>query len=123
MGALDCRGRGLWALVLGQLSEDWAVYVQYNYGWLVPLLALYLAWRRWMDRPAAHPLNVKPGLRSVLGAALLLPWLPLWLVREANPDWRLVSWSVALLAVGTTGTTLAMAGGWHWVRTSPCRQH
>jgi len=105
----------MWALALMQLSGDWDVYVQYNYGWLVPLLAGYLAWRRWPDRPDLRPLKDGRWGLVCLGL-LLLPWLPLWLVREANPDWRLVGWAVALLAVVATLGVLALAGGWGWVR-------
>lgn len=104
----------LWGGTVWQLSGDWEVYPHYNYGWLVPLLALYLAWRRWQDRPPAAPWNLRRWVGPVVLGALLLPWLPLLLVRGANPDWRLVGWVMALLTVATTLALLARAGGPRW---------
>jgi exosortase len=106
----------MWVLTLVQLSGDWEVYVQYNYGWLVPLLVAYLAWRRWLDRPAPRPVSWPGHWVGLGGAVLLFPWLPLWLLREANPDWRLVSWAMALVTVMATLGVLWWAGGWPWVR-------
>src|SRR2546421_611404 len=42
----------LWLLLWHQLSGEWSVNEQYNYGWFVPFFALYLFWLRWQDRPA-----------------------------------------------------------------------
>jgi exosortase len=106
----------MWALTLVQLSGDWEVYIQYNFGWLVPLLAAYLAWRRWPDRPTPEP-GPRPGAWALgAGALLLAPWLLLWLLREANPDWRLIGWAMGLLAVAATLVVLGWAGGRPWVR-------
>ena len=33
------------------LGPQWSVYEQYQYGWAVPFLCLYLLWLRWPDRP------------------------------------------------------------------------
>jgi hypothetical protein len=41
----------LWFVLCRQLSGEWLVNEQYNYGWFVPFFALYLFWLRWQDRP------------------------------------------------------------------------
>jgi Na+/proline symporter len=37
----------LWFVLCRQLSGEWLVNEQYNYGWFVPFFALYLFWLRW----------------------------------------------------------------------------
>src|SRR4029077_14188581 len=41
----------LWLILFRQLSNEWSINEQYNYGWFVPFLALFLFWLRWADRP------------------------------------------------------------------------
>ena len=40
-----------WFIVIRLLSPQWTVYEQYQYGWAVPFLCLYLLFLRWQDRP------------------------------------------------------------------------
>ncbi|MCX6896412.1 MAG: archaeosortase/exosortase family protein, partial [Verrucomicrobia bacterium] len=35
-----------WTLVIYQLGAQWSAYEQYNYGWAVPFLCLFLLWER-----------------------------------------------------------------------------
>ena len=50
----------LWWVLINQLRVEWTVNPQYSYGWSVPVLCLYLAWRRGLrttglpDRGAAE---------------------------------------------------------------------
>ncbi len=37
---------GYWLVLIYYLGAQWSVYEQYNYGWAVPFLCLYLIWRR-----------------------------------------------------------------------------
>jgi len=37
---------GYWLVLIYNLGAQWSVYEQYNYGWAVPFLCLYLIWRR-----------------------------------------------------------------------------
>ena len=104
-----------WALAIRHLAGDWTFNEQYHYGWLVPLLALYLFRVRFERFPApGAPLPPAIAWGGLLVAALLLASsLP---VREANTDWRLMGWWLAGLAAGVTLLGFAQAGGAAWVR-------
>ena len=96
------------------LHFEWSLNEQYNYGWAVPFLTAFLFYLRWPTRPAARP-QTSPALAAASWAVLAL-LLPVRLVEEANPDWRLLSWVFALLVVGYWIVALARAGGGEWVR-------
>jgi exosortase len=105
----------LWLEVINQLKDEWSINPQYGYGWSVPFLALYLFWKRWNDRPLPLPPNsgAWPIALIILGA---LVFLPIRFVAEANPDWRLLSWMLALVAVTISLSFLFLAGGRPWLR-------
>lgn len=96
------------------LHFEWSLNEQYNYGWAVPFLAAFLFYLRWPTRPAAEP-QAHAALMAVSWIILAL-LLPVRLVEEANPDWRLLSWTFALLVVGYWAIALARMGGGGWVR-------
>ncbi len=102
-----------WGLALLPSSGFWATNPQYSYGWLVPPLALLLAWRRWGTSPApGNPAAWALPLIAVSAAILF----PAWIIVQANPGWRLVP---ALLALSAVAGTLGLAGrlgGAPWVR-------
>ncbi len=97
------------------LHFEWSLNEQYNYGWAVPFLSAFLFYLRWPSRPAAEPLQPRGRLRAASWGILAL-LLPVRLVEEANPDWRLLSWTIALLVVGYWCIALARPGGGGWVR-------
>jgi exosortase len=122
----------LWARVIDHLRIEWSVNPQYRYGWAIPFLCAYLIWRRIgqpsepADRtnaPADEHGRRKAGgkaakgnrsldwrrlfsppfpLLSLLLAGCVLLYAPTRLVQEANPEWRLVSWALALEVVAIT---------------------
>src|SRR5262245_45762107 len=116
------KGRALLLLAAGyllvtlidQLRVEWTLNEQYHYGWAVPFLAAYAAYR-----------SAKRGGQSSAGTSKVLqrPWtrwgfglllfllLPLRLIQEANSDWRLISWALALDIVCLGGFTLYFFGG------------
>jgi exosortase len=105
----------LWLEVICQLKGDWSLNPQYGYGWSVPFLALYLIWKRWPWRPAtAPPRSIVLPVVAISIATLL--FFPIRFVAEANPDWRLLSWGLALIAVTMSILWIFLAGGWPWVR-------
>jgi exosortase len=104
---------GLWFLLVRHLSVHWSVNSQYSFGWLVPFLGAYLLFRRWSDRPAAGDDSQKVWM---LIAVVALSVLPVWMVEQPNPDWRLVSWVFAGQVVGLTLCAAYLMGGWPWVK-------
>jgi exosortase len=105
----------LWLELIFQLQSEWSLNPQYSYGWAVPFLALWLFYRRWIRRPAPDAPR-HPGLTislALLAAAVLLPAR---LIAVANPDWRLISWTISLVAVVISLCALHLAGGTPWSR-------
>jgi exosortase len=105
----------LWFEVINQLKSEWSLNPQYGYGWSVPFLAIYLIWKRWPERPSPAPSSARflPVALISLCALLLFP---IRFVAEANPDWRLLSWSVALVVVTLSLGMIYLTGGGPWLR-------
>lgn len=108
----------LWLLIFNQQRLEWTVNVVYSYGWAVPALALYLLWERWPTRPPARAPRSATGL-LVLAGLLLVAYLPVRVIEEANPDWVKINWTLASLGVGLSFIALTATGGvryaWHFV--------
>ena len=106
---------GLLALWLFyHLHFEWSINEQYNYGWAVPFLAAFLFYLRWSTAPERQREPRVP--LAVAQWAILLLLLPIRVVEEANPDWRLLSWVLGLAVVGYWLLALARAGGGVWAR-------
>src|SRR5213078_1310327 len=103
----------LWLELINQLKAEWWLNPQYNYGLIVPVLALYLFWKRWRNRPdaAPPPAPAFPVLLIFLTAAL---FFPLRFLAEANPDWRLLSWGLAFVVVIISLLFVYLIGGRRW---------
>lgn len=93
---------------------EWSINPQYAYGWTVPFLAAFIFWRRLASAPAPseRATTFWPAV-FVVAAAL---FLPVRLVQESNPDWRILSWIMALCGVAISFGGLYLAGGLRWVR-------
>src|SRR6267154_4263890 len=95
----------LWFTLLNHLRVEWTVNPQYGYGWAVPFLCLYLLWRR-LKSPISHlpssTSHLPPPIFYLLLCALAFLYAPTRLTQEANPDWRLISWALAIEVVGLT---------------------
>lgn len=105
----------LWFSTLNQLRVEWSVNAQYAYGWTVPLLALYLFAERWKVRPPTAPVGSWKRL-ALTAAGLGLLLLPLRVIQEGAPDWRLVSWAMAGVSLALSLGLIYFAGGWPWLR-------
>jgi exosortase len=104
-----------WVLFFDSLRGEWTINPQYNYGFVVPLLCAALFWRRWRERPLEAPAG-HGALVEVTAGGLLLMLLPLRLILEANPEWRLLYWLEAFQALGLSACIFFWFGGWPWVR-------
>ena len=98
----------LWFILINQLRFEWTVNPQYAYGWAVPVLCVYLGWQR-VRRSKFGVRSSEFDVRAVrtpmlyTGFALCALLLaPTRLIQEANPEWRLVSWALALEVIGLT---------------------
>lgn len=105
-----------WATLIRQLALEWEVNPQYAYGWAVPALCILLlirdTWAEAAQPPftrQAEKLTFKTG---VLLMAVLFAYGVTRLIQEANQDWRLVSWLMAIEVVGLTWLVWPMITCW-----------
>lgn len=105
----------IWLELINQLKPEWWLNPQYNYGLIVPLLAIYLFWKRWRNRPAPSESRTRALAVFVIlaGAAL---FLPIRFLSVANPDWRLLSWVFAVDVASISLLYIYLIGGRAWVR-------
>jgi exosortase len=111
----------LWFVLCRQLSGEWLVNEQYNYGWFVPLFALYLFWLRWQDRPEQEVRSQKAeGRRRLIAGFVGIPALsllvPVRLFEIASPEWRPLGWIHTASVATLTLLYLWCVGGRPWVR-------
>jgi exosortase len=105
----------LWFELIHQLKGEWWLNAQYNYGLIVPVLVAYLLWKRWQTRPTPIAPNARP-LSILLITACAALFLPIRLVAEANPDWRLLSWTLAVVVITISLAFVYLTGGRSWLR-------
>jgi exosortase len=103
----------LWLMAVWGLADHWRLNPQYQYGWFVPVLAVYAASDRWQTRPApGTPLCGGLWLACVLCVLLL----PAWLFILPNTAWPLVHWIFVSQIAAITLAIIAALGGRRWVR-------
>src|SRR5213595_1440614 len=105
----------VWLEVISRLRFEWSINPQYGYGWAVPVLAAYIFWRRWQDAPAPAAPRAS-GFWAALIVICALVLVPVRLMQEANPDWRLLSWAMAICAVASSAAGVYLSGGTRWLR-------
>ena len=109
----------LWFVLCKELSGEWSVNQQYNFGWFVPFFAVYLFWLRWKDAPPAQISNFKSQISNstvlAMAIAALVLLLPVRLFEIANPEWRLLAWVHAVAVVALTLLLIWRAGGKPWL--------
>ena len=102
----------LWYVLIKDLRVEWTVNPQYSYGWAVPFLCIFLIIRKIFRPPTSDLRPLTSGLRIstfyFLLSAFAFCYLPTRLIQEANPEWRFVSWALALTAVGITFCVLPL---------------
>ncbi|MFI5356959.1 MAG: exosortase/archaeosortase family protein [Opitutales bacterium] len=105
-------------LLLGPLSRAWALAPDLGHGWAAPLLAGYLWWERWSQRPALASVRAPwPGAWLILMVALVLA-LPLRLLLTPYPLWPVALILYLAVVVGLAlGAARLLAGpaGVRWL--------
>jgi exosortase len=120
--AILCTLGFLWFTLINQLRLDWSLNPQYSYGWVVPVLCLGLLIRRISNGGTEELQSTNYEKQTTRWPAVLLLgliaflYLPTRLVQEANPEWRMVSWALAIEVVGLTMLTVRLMLGRSWAR-------
>ena len=109
-----------WCLVLFQLSFTWETNEQYAHGYLVPLLCLFLLLKIYpkeedLESPE-HRSPLQGTLWIIIGIPLLLSFIPVWLVRGANSDWRLINFVLYGIVFLLTLVHWYDDGGWRRIK-------
>jgi exosortase len=104
-----------WGLAIRQLALEWTINAQYQYGWIVPILTLILWSRIWLQRPAPGQPIAASTLFSVV-IFLAIAAVPLRVIEEANPDWRVLNFYFMGQAILITALVIDYSGGKPWVR-------
>jgi exosortase len=91
----------IWGLLLFQLSITWETNEQYAHGFLVPFLCLFLLLKSDFstDKPDGFWQEKTVLLSYLIGVPLLLLLFPIWVVRGANSDWRLINVALYLIVL------------------------
>ena len=105
---------GCWALAIWQVQTEWSLNPQYAYGWITAPLALFLLWRDCRVELSHGTGNYR--ILWIVGLPVVLSFFPLWLIRGANPDWRLINWLFFFASSAITLAWFYSCGGWARVR-------
>ncbi|HMO66922.1 MAG TPA: archaeosortase/exosortase family protein, partial [Verrucomicrobiota bacterium] len=91
----------LWAWAIAGCADEWTHNPMYSYGWFVPFLMLFFAWRRIDETPdgvaAYEPGRPPRNARrlTVLFAVAAVLVLPVEWFRQEAPGDRFNNWGVA----------------------------
>ncbi|MCC6231781.1 MAG: exosortase/archaeosortase family protein [Verrucomicrobiales bacterium] len=113
----------VWAWAVAGCVDEWRDNPMYSYGWFVPPLMIFFAWRR-LEEPMVGraPFEAPQGPSlpvwvavAAFGVGLLV--LPVELLRNELPDDRMNNWFVGVGAVAFTLWVARWVGGWRLVWT------
>ena len=112
-----------WTLLVWQLSVTWDTNPQYSHGYIIPFLCLYLLIKSPpyplipIDTPEAKPSFLQGKLYLIVGLPALLSLSPLWIIRGANSDWRLINFALFLATSVLIISWAYDQGGWKRIRS------
>jgi exosortase/archaeosortase family protein len=70
-----------------------------------------------MDSPQAKPFPLQGKAYLIIGLPALIALLPLWIIRGANSDWRLINFALFLVTTAIIVSWAYDQGGWKRIRT------
>ena len=105
----------VWALAIRQLHLEWSINPQYQYGWIVPVLTLLLWQRAWPLRPSRSGRLLVWTWPCLVALSALLA-VPVRIIEEANPEWRVLDYYFTGQAILITALLLDCSGGKRWLR-------
>ena len=101
-------------MLIFQLSMVWETNQQYSHGFIVPFLMIYLI----IKLPTSHfeakeksKLPFQGKATFLIGIPLILTILPIWVIRGANPDWRLLNLVMFAIIILISSTWIYDKGG------------
>ena len=103
-----------WSLLFWQLSTIWEINEQYSHGFIVPVIMIYLILKI-PSLPFHEPTqngSSKIDFYFVLGTLLIFLLFPIWIIRSANPDWRLLNVVFFLTVLLFSFLCIYRDGGW-----------
>src|SRR5450755_2117238 len=113
----------LWAWAIWSCAEHWRGNPNYSYGWVVPLLALGFALRRYLQLISTGAANLTSVSRKPIAVqvfiGLVFAGAVFFLEYSREQVWHpeIVLWSICLLAIISTIAILAVYGGTRLART------
>lgn len=110
----------LWTPAMIAASYIWRFGDYYDYGWFVPLAAVWLSIRRWTNDNS--PVVLPSGKLLTAGVAILFPWiLLLRILGHTDPSWRfpigMLGVTAAICSHGLVGITRGwrVSAGYLWI--------
>lgn len=108
-----------WSLLFWQLGTVWEINAQYSHGFIVPLLMVYLLLKA--TNSPREKLSVSSPLQGkmifIIGIPVIISLLPIWVVRGANPDWRLLNVIFYVAVLSFSLACIYDQGGWEKLKT------
>lgn len=106
-------------MLILQLSLNWSTNEQYAHGFLVPFLCLFLLIKSepFIQLEESKKSFLQGKIWLIIGIPILLTLIPLWIIRGANSDWRLLNFILFLIVLIATLIPFYDQGG--WVRIKP----
>ena len=109
-----------WIFLIYQLLITWETNEQYAHGYLVPILCIFLILKSYPKRSEDDAPIISSPLQGKLTYFVALPALlflvPVWMVRSANSDWRLINFIIFFLTICYTFALLYDDGGWKRIK-------
>ncbi|QYM79338.1 exosortase/archaeosortase family protein [Horticoccus luteus] len=100
----------LWVGGVWRLQMVWSHVPDYAFGWAVPVLAAFLLWERWPDRPDASETRTSGWWWAALAGTLLVLGFTRLLL-EPFPAWPMMLWLFTGALVAVTLLLLACQRG------------